>query len=194
MGMILLLVFRGRHIPHIQEHFEAARQILHTLRDDTGRKGRVVGWLDLTGPQRKEKIVRTARTRSGRRKVYYRDPWFRVKFKLADGNLLRLTLEDKVKTKPGSIVRQTQYSAKLVVNPSLYRLGQVPTSAVPVTNATLAHEDGIFVVKAVGPAKDLSAQQVLQSLKAVYSHLEPIGLEPVGSELPPAGTAGATEV
>jgi hypothetical protein len=186
--MILLLVFRGRHIPHLQEHFQTAHQILHTLRDDTGRKGRVVGWLDLTGPRRKEKIVRTARTYSGRRKVYYRDPWFRVKFKLADGNLLHLILEDKVKTKPGSFVHQTQCSAKLVVNPNLYRLGEVPSSAVPLTNAALAHEDGVFVVKTAGPAKNLSAQEVLKTLKAVYSHLEPIG-----SELQLADIGTATE-
>jgi hypothetical protein len=47
-----------------------------------------------------------------------------------------------------------------------------------VTNATLTHQDGVFVVKAACPAKNLSAQQVLQTLKAVYSHLEPIEPEP----------------
>jgi hypothetical protein len=195
MGMLLLVVFRGRQVPQLREHFDIARHILHTLRDDTGRKGRVVGWLDLGGPQQKEKTVRTARSGGGKRKVYYRDPWLRVKFKLADGNLLRLTLEDKVKVKAGSIVRhQSQLSAKLVVNPDLYRPVIVPANAIPVTNATLVCEPDVLVVKAAGPAKDLSAQQVLQTLRAVYSHLEPIGSKPVGSQLPPADTAEAREV
>ena len=159
IGFILLAVFSGRRNPMLREHFEAARQILHTLRDDTGRKGRAVGWLDLGGPQQKEKTVRTARSGGGKRKVYYRDPWLRVKFKLADGNLLRLTLEDKVKVKAGSIVRhQSQFSAKLVVNPDLYRLGEIPPHTVRVPFATFTHEDGVFVVKAARSAKDLSAQ------------------------------------
>ena len=175
IGFILYAVFKGRGNPMLREHFGAARQLLHTLRDDTGRKGRVVGRLDLSGPQQDQKTTRTARSGGGKKKVYYRDPWLRVKFKLVDGNVLRLTLEDKVKTKANSIVRhQTQYSAKLVVNPDLYRLGEIPPHTVRVPFATFTHEGGVFVVKAARSAKDLSAQQVLEMLKAMYSYLEPI--------------------
>jgi hypothetical protein len=189
VGFILLAVLGRRRNPMLREHFEAARQILYTLRDDTGAKGRVVGWLDLSGPQQKEKEARTARSGGGKQKVYYRDPWFKVKFKLADGNLLRLTLEDKIKTKAGSIVgHQSQFGAKLVVNPDLYRLGEVPARAIPVTDASLSHEDGVFVVKAASQAADLTAQQVLETLKAVYSHLVPMGPEPA-----PAGTDTSRE-
>ncbi len=175
VGLVLLGVLGRWRNPFLREHFEAARQILHTLRDDTGRKGRVVGWLDLSGPQQKEKTVRTARSGGGKQKVYYRDPWFKVKFKLVDGNLLRLTLEDKVKTKAGSVVgHYTQFSAKLVVNPNLYRLGEAPASAIPVKYINLSHEDGISVVKGVRPAKGFSTNRVLETLKTVYSHLEPV--------------------
>lgn len=190
VGILLAIYSSKWRIPLLQEHFDATRQLLHTLRDDTGRKGRVVGRLDLSGPQQDRKTTRTARSGGGKKKVYYRDPWFRAKFKLVDGNVLRLTLEDKVKTKANSIVRhQTLFSAKLVVNADLYRLGEVSPRVVPVTNATLAHEDGVFVVKAAGPAKEFSAVQVLQTLKAVYSHLEPIG-----SELQLADTVSASEM
>ncbi len=174
-GIILLIALRRGEAPLLQEHFEAARQILYTLRDDTGRKGLVVGWLDLGGPQQKEKTVRTARSGGGKRKVYYRDPWFKVKFKLVDGNVLRLTLEDKVKTKAGAIARhQSQLSAKLVVNPNLYHLGAVPSGEIPLAGAALLSEDGTFLVKAAGSAQDLSAGQVLEMLKRVYNYLEPI--------------------
>jgi hypothetical protein len=89
-----------------------------------------------------------------------------------DGSLLRLTLEDKVKTKAGVIVRhQTQFSAKLVVNPDLYHLGEVPKGAIPVKSATLTHEDGILVLKGAGTAKSFSAQRVLALLKSMYSQI-----------------------
>ena len=184
--------------PHLQSRFDAARQILHTLRDDTGRKGHVVGWLDLGGPRQEEKAVRKARSLHGKPKVYYRDPWFKVKFNLVDGNLLRLTLEDKVKTKAGSMVRhQTQFSAKLVVNPELYRLGEVVTSKAQHhytaglgkhSGIGASFEDGALVLKVAGPAKDFSARRVLEKLKAMYDQLEPIqptsvaGVEALGPE------------
>ena len=37
-------------------------------------------------------------------------------------------------------------------------------------------------------------EHLLETLKALYSHLEPIGLELPGSQLPLADTAEATEV
>ena len=179
-GFVVRSATASLRSPLLSEHFDAARQVLHTLRDDTGRKGRVVGWLDLSGSTKEQKKVRTARSGGGKRKVYYRDPWFKVKFKLVDGNVLRLTLEDKVKTKAGSIVRyESQFSAKLVVNPDLYRLGEVPNSRRLAASNEFTHEDGVFVVKAAPrPAEHLSMRQVLETLKAVYSHLEPIEPEP----------------
>ncbi len=174
-GFILLPFLRSRSNPLLREHFEAARRILHTLRDDTGRKGRVVGWLDLSGPLRKEKTVRTARSGGGKKKVYYRDPWFKVKFKLVDGNVLRLTLEDKVKTKAGSITRHhSQFTAKLVVNPALYRV-EPAANVYTRSGAILSAEDGILTVRAAGPAKSLSPRQVLETLKEMYARLELVG-------------------
>lgn len=190
VGILLLVVLRPHQAPLLREHFEAARQILHTLRDDTGRKGRVVGWLDLTGPQQKEKTARTARSAGGKQKAYYRDPWFKVKIELADGNLLRLTVEDKVKAKAGSIVgHQSEVTAKLVVNPSLYRLGAVPSSGIPLSNARLFDEDGTFTVKAASSAASFSAIPLLETLRMVYGYLEIIGPEsPFASQ--EAGTEG----
>lgn len=162
-----------------QQQFEAAYQILYALRDDTGRKGRVVGWLDLSGPRQPEKKVRTGRTRSGKPKVYYRDPWFQVKIKLADGNLLRLALVDKVKQKSGYVVgHYTQIKAKLVPNPDLYPMMSLLSRPIPLQGATLSDEDGVIVFTSmVRPAK-LSPREILESLWLIYRHLEPVGPGP----------------
>ena len=174
-GMALLTILRKGQNPLLREHFAAARYILYTLRDDTGRKGRVIGWLDLSGPQRQEKMVRTARSGGGKKKIYYRDPWFKVKFKLVDGNVLRLTLEDKVKVKAGAIVRHhSQFTAKLVVNPGVYRTPQTASRRTR-TGAILHSEDGILTVQASAPAKDLTMRQVLMTLKEMYITLEAMG-------------------
>jgi len=168
---------------YVREHFNDVYRILYALRDDTGRKGRVVGWLDLSGPYQKEKLVRTGRSLSGKRKEYYSDPWFQAKIKLVDGNLLRLTLKDKVKTKARSVAAYyTQLSAKLVVNPNLYRLKTVRENDLPMP-AFVAVQDGICTVKSEvkvhgpGPGKAKAALPIpefLETLKEIYAHLEPL--------------------
>jgi hypothetical protein len=166
-----------------KKRFEATRQILHTLRDDTGRKGWVVGWLDLTSPRQKQKKVRTAYTTSGKRKEYYRDPWFRVRIKLADRNLLRLTLEDKIKVKMGKrgfVTHVTQFSAKLVVNLDLYHPNPIsPTGSQSLANATVSAADGVLTVRAEGLKPDqLPVNSILEALKTLYSYLEPVQQQP----------------
>lgn len=164
----------------VREHFESAYRILHTLRDDTGRKGRVIGWLDLSGPRQKEKRVRTASSSGGKRKEYYRDPWFQTKIKLADDNVLRLALVDKVKTKAGSVVNhRTQVKAKLVINPNLYHAGHVPDDEIPLPRAFISEENGLISFAAEVSPRNLQVGPLLETLKAFYSHLEPIGQDPV---------------
>jgi hypothetical protein len=167
-----------------EPQFAAARQIMRTLRDDTGRKGRVVGWLDLTGPLQREKQVRTGRTRSGKPKVYYRDPWFQVKIKLVDGNLLRLAFIDKVKTKSGyQVGHYTQVKAKLVVNPALYRWNPIPAGTLPLFGANISEVEGAVNLAADVKPGNLPVREVLGTLKTIYRHLEPIGPGPtIGSQ------------
>ncbi len=175
LGFIIQGMLKGSASP--LNRFDAARQILRTLRDDTGRKGRVVGWLDLSNPRQDQKKVRSVY-----RKTYYRDPWFRVKIKLADGNLLHLSLEDRIKVKSGKrgfVNHVTQVAAKLVVNPDLYRTIPISGGKLSLPNATLADEDGIFTLTAKGfHPNQLPIDGMLQSLKVLYSSLEPIGPSP----------------
>ncbi len=169
---VVLLLNRPR-FP--QEQLEPVRQILYTLRDDTGRKGWVAGWLDMSGPQQKTKQTRTARSAGGKMKVYYRDPWFRARFKLVDGNVLRLSLIDKVKTKAGSVVNhRTQFTAKLVINPELYRIGTAPSGESTPPVHIHSAGDGVLSIKTEVDPRRPPVDHILESLKAMYSYLEPI--------------------
>jgi hypothetical protein len=170
---VMLIVASTPRVPRRQ--FEAAHRILYTLLDDTGRKGRVTGWLDLTGAKQKEKRIRTARSTGGKRKEYFRDPWFQVKVKLVDGNLLRLSLEDRVKTKAGAVTaHRTRFTAKLVVNPSLYRVGPISSGGFPLPGAALSGTDGIFTVTAEFDPRHMPVAQAMETLKVLYSQLQPM--------------------
>jgi len=149
-----------------QEQFDLARQIIHTLRDDVARTGRVTGWLDLTGAQQQSKLLRTGRTSSGRAKYYYRDPWFSAKIKLADGNLLRLTLLERTKVKRGFADRRYQIKVKLVANPQVYTVG--PGQPLP----GLTIDGSIFQLQG-NKADPFTAQEVLSSLQTMYGYLQP---------------------
>lgn len=173
-GAWIYLSFSSASLQWNDKQFQVARTIIYTLRDDTGRRGKVVGWVDMSGPTQREKLVRTARSFSGKVKSYYRDPWFRVKFRLADGNLLRLSFVDAVKEKAGSVVsHQTTFTAKLVYNPSLYRLGRIPGNQLPLPGAKLSTSEAIVTIKASFSPRGIPIQRILEALKLIYEHLEP---------------------
>ncbi len=163
VGLLIWLLTRRVSLP--KEQLGVAREVLFTLRDDVSRRGRVTGWLDLSGPRQHSKLARTGRTRSGRAKYYYRDPWFQVKIKLADGNLLRLTLIERIKVKKGYVAaRRHQLKARLVVNPGLYEIG--PGGRLP----GLEVQDHILSLQ-VQQSRPFSAQEILGLLKGMYGRL-----------------------
>jgi len=74
-AIVLGVISIKRDSPKLNfRRYNGVRTIIRTLRDDIGRKGRLTGWLDLTGPRQSSKLVRRGRTRSGRVKYYYADP------------------------------------------------------------------------------------------------------------------------
>jgi hypothetical protein len=180
VGLRLLITGRAKVD---SPQFSAARTILETLRDDIGEKGRITGWLDLTGPRQKSKIFRRGRTRSGKPKIYYRDPWLQAKAKLVDGTLLRLTLLEQLKVKKGYVAaREQRLKARIAVNPDLYRIRafsqeEIQTHLPP---ARLDVQGGIINL-AYATGSKFDPWDVLNSLKYLYSHLEP------KAELSPSG-------
>jgi len=164
--------------------YSAARTILETLKDDIGKKGRLIGWLDLTGPRQKSKIFRRGRTSSGKPKIYYRDPWLQAKAKLVDGNLLRLTLMEQLKVKKGYVAaREQRLKARIVVNQDLYHIRafsqeEIQTHLPP---ARLDVQGGIINLAYATTERKVNPWDVLNNLKYLYSHLEP------KAELSPSG-------
>ncbi len=174
VGLRLLMTGRARVE---SDQYSAARTIIETLKDDIGKKGRLIGWLDLTGPQQQSKVFRTGRTSSGKTKTYYRDPWLQTKTKLVDGNLLRLTLIEQIKVKKGYVAaREQRLKARIVVNPDLYRIRAFSQEEVQTqwSSARLEVQGGIInLVYAYATGKKFDPWDVLNALKYLYSHLEP---------------------
>lgn len=172
LGLRLLITGRAKVG---SPQFSAARTIIETLKDDIGKKGRLIGWLDLTGPRQKSKIFRRGRTSSGKSKIYYRDPWLQVKTKLVDGNLLRLTLMEQLKVKKGYVAaREQRLKARIVVNPDLYRIRAFSQQEIQANlpPARLDVQEGIINL-AYASGHKFDPWDVLNSLKFLYSHLEP---------------------
>ena len=182
-GMAVYLMIGGRARLE-KKQFAAAETVISTLRDDVARKGRMTGWLDLTGPRQKSKIVRTARSRSGNSKIYYRDPWFQFKSRLADGNVLSIAFVDQLKVKKGYIAdRRMKVKAKIIVDEKAYRI--TPFTAQDqqgLLDMLVTVNGGVIEMSgSLSPATS-DPQHVLNALKAVYAHLQPAGY---------AGYAGA---
>jgi hypothetical protein len=161
-----------------KDKFDFARQVIYTLRDDVElKKGRITGWLDLTGAQQESKIARQGLTSSGRPKVYYRDPWLQFKTRLVDGNLLRLAIVENIKVKRGSVAnRRLETKARLVVDPKAYEIR--PFSAEEMRAEGLPawqvnNLNGIIEVAGILDSRNLDARSLLHTLKWVYGHLQP---------------------
>ena len=91
-----------------------------------------------------------------------------------DGHL-RLALIDKVKTKAGSTVKhRTQFKAKLVVNPDLYRVNATPVDGSTAPIHVYSEGQGTLSINAEVDPQRLPVEHILKSLKAMYAYLEPI--------------------
>lgn len=158
--------------------FEAAYQVIHTLRDDVGRKGRLVGHLDLSPPNQKTKVFRQGTTSSGRPKTYYRDPWFVARLKLVDGSAVKLLLEDRIKEKRGSFVyHNTLFENKIIINPGIYIADYRHDPSRPE----------VLIKTGMMDAKEIQAQGMLAELKSQYDRLRP--LKPQAASPSPAEEA-----
>jgi hypothetical protein len=170
IAILSFFVYRPRRIT-AKLRFDAAYQVIHTLRDDTGRKGRLIGHLDLSAPNQKTKLFRTALTSSGRTKSYYRDPWFVARLKLVDGNVVKLLLEDRIKDKRGIFVyHHTNFESKVMINPEIYEA----VDRYDPTRQSVIVNSGWF------DAKQLEVQSILDSLKATYATIRTVEIEPGG--------------
>ena len=188
VGTILL----KRSQPTGQEfgpRFDAARAIFQTLKDDLSPKRTLMGWLDLTGAQ-PGKVVRQNTSSSGMPINYYRDEWLKIKMMLYDGNVMRVSVLERVKARMGRWKRNRRGKSKwkaggsasrnelrvaITVNRDAYDVLPLRTNQVSKFLVEARESgDGRIVLDALTDAA-ISAQDILQVLRFAYDHLKPRG-------------------
>ena len=173
-------------------YYQTARDMLYTLRDDMAPKKFFFGHIDLTGPAQQSKVLRTGKSQLGRAITFYRDEWLSLKVKLYDGNMLRVSALERVKQRDSywkrsrsgkmkmkpALVKddRQQLKVRLSVNPQVYdiradslraghRIGQF-------TVDQFVNDGGVLMLSATTNAKNLTAQDLLSVLRAVYEQLQ----------------------
>jgi hypothetical protein len=167
--------------------FDEARRIFAVLKDDLPRKYPLLGWLDLTGLS-ETKAARETLSDAGAPITFYRDEWLRLKLKLKDGNVLRLSAVESVrkkkgfmkrgrrrsKWKPGQTTAGHQLRISVLVNRERHQIRR-PVSQQRLgeiwLDAELTNDDRL-VVTAAAPER-MSADTVLRLLKHAYDHVTP---------------------
>ncbi|MGQ9683817.1 MAG: hypothetical protein ACUVX9_14875 [Anaerolineae bacterium] len=188
---IIGLALLGRDKPTGKEfgpRFEVARQVFATIKDDLAPGRTLVGWLDLTGPQ-PGKIAREGTSATGYDLVYYRDEWLRLKLSLYDGNMLRLSCLDRIKSKLGRWKRsirgkhkwkagkstsRQQVQVTLTLNPQAYELRPVGVAAGSKFEVQLLPGNGRVELLATTNAP-VEAADILWLLRVAYAQLKPLG-------------------
>jgi hypothetical protein len=169
--------------------FDAARVIFQTIKDDLSPKRTLMGWLDLTGAQ-PGKVIRQNTSSSGMPINYYRDEWLKMKMMLYDGNVMRVSVLERVKARMGRWKRNRRGKSKwkaggsasrnelrvaITVNREAYDVLPLRTNQVSkFLVETRESGDGRIVLDALTDAA-INAQDILQVLRFAYDHLKPRG-------------------
>ena len=196
IALIVYILITGRAKLE-KAKFKAAWTIILNLRDDVAKKSRVTGWLDLTGPRQESKLARTGYSSSGKRKLYYQDTWLQFKTGLADGNVLRLALTEQQKVKGGIVAdHRMKLKGRIVFDPKTFQMrpftaDEKRDALLPDTMVNLA--EGVIEVTGSLSPKDPDPWQVLNLLKAVYEHLEPVGQQSYINSTSPTTPLPASE-
>jgi hypothetical protein len=198
----LILAASSGRAPKFGPKFDLALTIFETLKDDVSPKRTMVGWLDLTGAEQESKATQRKNSQSGQPIVYYQDEWLRLKTRLYDGNVLRLSLIERVKARQGYWKRsrsgkykwrggssQNEYQLKFAVSAAsgtdeiqpIAAGTTIPNSRFVVQQAEAG--EGRVVLNAAAPAS-YDAWDVLSAMRFGYEHLgvshPPAGSEPAG--------------
>jgi hypothetical protein len=169
------------------DRFDDARQIFSVLKDDLPRGHPLLGWLDLTGLA-PTKEVRESVSDGGAPITFYRDEWLRLKLKLVDGNVLRVSAIESVrkkagimkrgrrrsKWKPGATSARHQVRVSIVVNSATHVIRR-PVAQQRLERLWIDTElltDDRLVVTALASDRP-SAQSLLGVLKLAYEHVSP---------------------
>ena len=201
LGILLVLIMndlrrRRKHnqelatIPGIHnKRYQVAHKLFDTIKDDVAPDRTYVGWLDLTSAKREDKEFKSGKSPSGRPIIRYRDEWLRLKTKLWDGNILRCSLFEELKTRmayykrgrvSGKLKRKSgnemsRHSLRLSIsyNPQRYSYTAISSSQIPNTALTVVRAEdtgGRLVFEAEGG--QLNESDILVAMHYAYQHLE----------------------
>lgn len=167
--------------------FDEARQVFAALKDDLPRRAPLLGWLDLTGID-EPKLARRDESRSGAPLLVYRDEWLRLKLKLWDGNILRLSAVQSIrekrgfwkrgarksKWKPGLTTARHQLKISIVVDSGTHSIRRpAPMQRLERlwVETQLATEDRLVLSAFADHCP--TAQHLLGVMKLAYDHVTP---------------------
>lgn len=190
----LVKVRRQGKAPSFGSKFELARTVFDTLRDDVSPQRTLVGWLDLTGAEQESKKARQKTSASGQPIHYYRDEWLRLKTSLYDGNVLRVSVIDRIKArqsywkrsrsgkrKPrsGSSQSETQLEFSISVDTSRYSVQPFDRQVTVIPNSRFVIQqaeagDGRVVFSAATSSAQFDAWDILNALRFGYDHIQPM--------------------
>jgi hypothetical protein len=176
----------------LSPHFATARDVFYTLRDDVAPKKFFFGHVDLTGTQQDTKVARTATNALGRQVSFYRDEWLSLKTKLYDGNMLRVSAQQRMKIRDSYWKRSASgkmkmksalvkddvqmLSVRLSVNPQVYNIvPQTLKHNIQIGRYTIdqwQNDGGILSVVAHARVQTIEAVDILSVLRLLYDQLQ----------------------
>ena len=192
-AIVMGLSLRKARVAGFHPDFTTAYQIIQTLRDDLLQKSVFVGHVDLTGSERSEKVTRSQKDTRGRTTKLYVDEWLRLKAKLFDGNVLRVSVIHKIKKRDAYMGRGRsgkskwkpakqkgelqELNVRIAVNPELYEIIpsaeiQVGKSIGPYLVEELDTNGGMVTLICVSTNIQTPADNLLAVLRASYSLLK----------------------
>jgi hypothetical protein len=142
MGLNLRKIRMADFHPDLKTSYE----VIRTLRDDLQPKSVFLGHIDLTGAEQDKKVLRENKDVRGRVTKLYNDEWLRLKAKLYDGNVLRVSANHKIKKRDAYWGRGSsgkskwkpakskgnfhELNVRIAVNPDLYEI--VPSPEIQI--------------------------------------------------------------
>lgn len=141
-AIVMGLNLRKIRMADFHPDLKTSYNVIKTLRDDLKPQSVFLGHIDLTGSELAQKVIRENKDMRGRITKLYSDEWLRLKAKLYDGNVLRVSACHKIKKRDaywgrGSSGKSKWKPAKskgnfqelnirIAVNPDLYEIVPSP--------------------------------------------------------------------
>lgn len=192
-AIVMGINLRKARMPDFHPDLKTAYAVIQTLRDDLLPKSVFLGHIDLTGSERADKVSREQEDQLGRKTRLYSDEWLRLKTKLFDGNVLRVSAIHKIKKrdsymgrgrsgkskmKPAKLKGDFQeLNVRIAVNPEMYEI--VPSPAVQVGASigsflvqVVDTNGGMVTLSCATSQTQNTANDILAVLQASYSLLK----------------------